>query len=458
MQILSDQQPQTVEGFSRSAAASPSELGKRAFDILASALGLLLVLPLGAVIGLLIKLADRGPIFFGQIRIGRFGKPFRIWKFRSMVVDADRKGLGITGEDDPRITRIGRFLRKTKLDELPQLWNVLVGEMSLVGPRPEVARYVERYTSEQRQILQYRPGITDLASLLFRNEEALLRGAEDVEQFYLRYCLPKKIELNQQYGQRATVLTDAWIILQTLVPYWIGVLVLYFFSLALSFLLAYQLKTDFKATRAEYQEFRRLLFIIVLPQLMLLVWHAQLRGLLSYFSVPEMKRTFGALAGALLLQAALCYSLQRRLVPSPSILLMDFILSFFMLCGLRMTLRFLREFSSHPRLDLRARPQRVALIGTGESAISLMLDLTRSGNPAPRVVAFFDDDPHTWNKRPHNIPVIGMPECLLNREWLEQIDEVIVALPADRNARITQISEMLKGLPLKVTIVSRWPG
>jgi lipopolysaccharide/colanic/teichoic acid biosynthesis glycosyltransferase len=447
-----------MEGLSPSRAVLLSELGKRAFDILASGLGLLLVLPLAAVIGLLIKLADRGPIFFGQIRIGRLGKPFRIWKFRSMVVDADRLGVSITGEDDPRITSIGRFLRKTKLDELPQLWNVLVGEMSLVGPRPEVARYVDRYTPEQRQILQYRPGITDLASLLFRNEEELLCGAQDVEEFYLRYCLPKKIELNQKYAQSATLLTDAWVILQTLVPYWIGVLLLYFFSLGLSFWLAYQLKADFKATRADYQEFRRLVLIIVLPQLMLLVWRAQLRGLLSYFSVPEMKRTLSALAGALVVQAVLCYSLQRQLVPSPSILLMDFVLSFFVLCGLRMTLRFVREFSSRPRFATVARPRRVALIGTGDIAISFLLDSMRSGNPARRVVAFFDDDPHTWNKRPHDIPVVGMPECLLNREWLEQIDEVVVTLPAHQDARIKQISEMLKGLPLKITLATRWPA
>jgi FlaA1/EpsC-like NDP-sugar epimerase len=330
--------------------------------------------------------------------------------------------------------------------------------MSLVGPRPEVLRYVDRYTPAQCQILQYRPGITDIASLLFRNEEELLRGAENLEQFYLRYCLPKKIELNQQYARRATLLTDGWVILQTVFPYWLGVLALYFFSLALSFWLAYELKADFKATRTEYQEFRRLLLFIVLPQLMLLVWGAQLRGLLSYFSVPEMKRTFSALAGAGVLQAAFCYSLPRRLVPSPSILLMDFILSLFILCAVRMALRFLREFSSRPHLAVRVPPQRVALIGTGHLATNLVLDLTRSENPARRVVAFFDDDPHTWNKRPHDIPVVGMPECLLNREWQERIDEVIVTLPAQKEERSKQINDMLKGLPLKVTIAPRWPA
>src|SRR5713226_9464813 len=137
-------------------------------------IGLALVAPLGLLLALLVKLADGGPIFYGQIRVGQFGKPFRIWKFRSMVINADKMGMAVTREKDPRITRIGRFLRKAKLDELPQLWNVLVGEMSFVGPRPEVPRYVALYTPQQREVLNSKHGITDLATMLFRNEETLL--------------------------------------------------------------------------------------------------------------------------------------------------------------------------------------------------------------------------------------------------------------------------------------------
>ena len=160
---------------------------KRLFDIVCASVGLLVLAPAGLLIVVLIKLSDGGAVFYGQTRIGRFGKPFRIWKFRSMVPHADKLGVPLTKEEDPRITWIGRFLRKTKLDELPQLWNVLVGDMSFVGPRPEVPRYVERYTPEQREILKYKPGITDVATLLFRNEEVLLRGTADVEGFYLQY-------------------------------------------------------------------------------------------------------------------------------------------------------------------------------------------------------------------------------------------------------------------------------
>ena len=420
--------------------------------------GLLILMPAGLVLGLLVKLADGGPIFYAQTRIGRFGRPFRIRKFRSMVVNADQMSAAVTKDEDPRITWIGRFLRKSKLDELPQLWNVLVGEMSFVGPRPEVPRYVERYTPEQREILNYKPGITDLATLRFRNEEALLRGAADVEGFYLRYCLPKKIELNRQYAERAGFFQDLWIILQTLCPYWVGVLVIYGLALAASFWLCYELRSDFQMAGREYDEFRRCLPWMVLPQLVLLFWRGQLRGLVSYFSIPEMRRTIAALGVALPLQVGLCHWFQGSGGPGRSLFLMDVILSFFVLCGVRMAFRLIRERSPNTKPKGAARVWRVAIIGTGELATNLALDLGRSHSPARQVVAFFDDDPRTWHKRPHDIPVFGMPECLLNPEWVKKIDEVIVALPEENSTRPREIGEMLKALRLRVTFASRWPA
>jgi len=189
---------------------------KRLYDFVLSCVGLLVLSPLLFLIGLAIKLSDGGPAFYRQRRIGRHGRPFFILKFRTMVMGAELAGPSLTRERDERITRVGRFLRKTKLDELPQLWNVVKGEMSLVGTRPEVPRYVEFYTPEQRAILSQTPGITDLASIHFRNEEALLEQAKDVEKFYIDYCLPRKLELNRRYAARASRLSDTWIILRTL--------------------------------------------------------------------------------------------------------------------------------------------------------------------------------------------------------------------------------------------------
>lgn len=192
---------------------------KRTYDVVFAALGLLILSPLVLLIAIVVKLSDGGPIFFLQRRIGQYGRPFWIWKFRTMVVDAEKHGLSVTRAGDHRVTPVGRVLRLTKLDELPQLWNVLRGEMSFVGPRPEVPRYVERYTPEQRRVLELKPGITDLASLEFRREEELLRNVADTEKFYIEQCLPKKIELNLVYNRHANLWHDTRIILRSLIPF-----------------------------------------------------------------------------------------------------------------------------------------------------------------------------------------------------------------------------------------------
>ena len=191
-------------------------MGKRAFDLFWSALGLAVLSPVLALVALAVKLEDGGPVFFRQLRIGRRGRPFRIWKFRTMVVDADRQGRAITVGRDPRITRVGHWLRDSKLDEIPQLLNVFSGEMSLVGPRPEVPRYVELYTEAQRAILALRPGITDLASIKYRNESDLLGAAENPDETYVQILLPDKIRINLAYASEAGLWSDFLVILATL--------------------------------------------------------------------------------------------------------------------------------------------------------------------------------------------------------------------------------------------------
>lgn len=192
---------------------------KRSFDIFFSVVGLLVLSPFLLLLGIAVKLDSRGPVLFRQRRIGKDGRPFDILKFRTMVVNAESLGLSVTRSGDRRITVIGRYLRKYKLDELPQLWNVLNSEMSFVGPRPEVPRYVERYTVEQKRVLTLKPGITDRATLEFRNEEALLATATDTEKFYLEYCVPRKIELNLAYAGGANLWEDTKVILRTLLPF-----------------------------------------------------------------------------------------------------------------------------------------------------------------------------------------------------------------------------------------------
>lgn len=188
---------------------------KRLFDIVLSGIGLAICLPFFIIIGALIKWNSNGPVFFRQERIGKNFRPFWIYKFRSMVQDAPQKGALISVEHDPRITRIGRMLRKTKIDELPQLINVLKGDMSLVGPRPEVPAYVQCFREDYEEILQVHPGITDLASLKYRDEAALLAKSLNPEQEYVEHILPDKIKLAKEYVKKSSFLFDLGLILRT---------------------------------------------------------------------------------------------------------------------------------------------------------------------------------------------------------------------------------------------------
>lgn len=189
---------------------------KRLFDLIAATSGLIVLSPVFLLGALCIKLGDGGPVFFRQERIGRGGVAFRIWKFRSMRTDAGSGGLQVTARGDPRITRVGRYLRASKIDELPQLLNVIRGEMSLVGPRPEVTRYVALYTPEQRRVLDLTPGITDPASVRFFDEESVLARYADPEQGYIAEVMPEKIRINLAYASTADVWSDIGVILRTL--------------------------------------------------------------------------------------------------------------------------------------------------------------------------------------------------------------------------------------------------
>ena len=189
---------------------------KRVFDIFFSLSSLFFLIIPFAIIAILIKSEDGGPVFYRGERVGLRGKPFRIYKFRTMVVNAEKIGPSSTSDDDPRITKIGRFLRKYKLDELPQLINVLKGEMSFVGPRPEVPSEVATYNEEERKILSVRPGITDWASLTYHNEGEILKGAEDPHQAYREKIRPGKIKLAMKYVDKQSFFIDLRIIMDTL--------------------------------------------------------------------------------------------------------------------------------------------------------------------------------------------------------------------------------------------------
>ena len=188
---------------------------KRLFDLLASAAGLLVLSPLFLLLALWVKSDSPGPVFYRQTRVGRGNRDFRLFKFRSMRVGADKKGLITVGGRDPRVTRSGYCIRKYKLDELPQLINVFLGDMSLVGPRPEVRKYVELYTPEQMRVLDVRPGITDPASIRYRNENELLAASDDPERFYRETIMQDKLRINLEYVAERSVVYDLKLIFKT---------------------------------------------------------------------------------------------------------------------------------------------------------------------------------------------------------------------------------------------------
>lgn len=189
---------------------------KRLFDIIASLVGIIILIPFFFVICIVMIVSCGLPIFYLQTRVGKNGKDFKLFKFRTMHLDADKKGLLTVGGRDPRVTKIGYYLRKYKLDELPQLFNVLLGTMSLVGPRPEVRKYVDLYTVEQQQVLLVKPGITDYASLEYINENELLAKSPNPEETYINQVMPAKLELNKKYIQQHSILIDFTIIIKTI--------------------------------------------------------------------------------------------------------------------------------------------------------------------------------------------------------------------------------------------------
>lgn len=188
---------------------------KRIFDIVASGIGLILLSPLFVILAIWIKCDSIGPVFYKQVRVGRNNMDFQLFKFRSMRVGSDKKGLITVGGHDPRITRSGYYIRKYKLDEFPQLINVFKGDMSLVGSRPEVRKYVDMYTEEQMHVLDVRPGITDLASIRYRNENELLERVNDPDKYYVEVIMPDKLRINLEYVARHSFTFDIRLIFQT---------------------------------------------------------------------------------------------------------------------------------------------------------------------------------------------------------------------------------------------------
>lgn len=421
---------------------------KRIFDLFWAVVGLLILWPVFLVIGLLIKCDDGGPVFFRQERIGYRGKPFRMWKFRTMVVDAPKLGIPLTVEKDQRITRLGHSLRRYKLDELPQLINVLKGELSLVGPRPEVARYVSLYTEEQRRVLELMPGITDPASMKYENENAILAKSAHPEDTYIQEIMPDKIRINLDYGINQSLLHDVLIITRTIFPFsrnkhfylmiaLDGLIVLF------SYITAYLLRFDMSIPGEEWVRINRTLPFVIPLKIVVFFLLGLYRGMWRYTSLLDFLNVFKAAIASSLLVVLLIVLGYRFEGFARSVYIIDCFLTFFFIGGVRGIIRIafaggLPTFWTFRQYRDPAA-KKLIIIGAGdagEKAIREILD-----NPGLKFdpVGFLDDDPSKQWKTIHGVPVVGIVNDA-DRIPIE-FDEILIAIPSAKGEQIRKIVE-----------------
>ncbi|NOZ69345.1 MAG: polysaccharide biosynthesis protein [Deferribacteres bacterium] len=440
---------------------------KRLFDITVSLTGLLLLSPLFLlIIAVLIRLDSKGPVFFIQKRMGRNLRPFNLYKFRSMRVDAPGDGPAITVAGDPRITGVGRYLRKTKLDELPQLINVLKGDMSLVGPRPEVEEYVRRFRKDYEDILRVRPGITDAASLAFRNEEEVLKDKENPEEYYVNILLPEKIRLAREYAAKASLVSDIRLIVMTVAgilypahfiektiafstPYRkFAVMGIQAVIFALSNYLAFSIRFDGN-TGPYIGLFFRFLPLLLLIRISIHFIFSMDRGLWKYVSLADViKLCFSITLGTGVFFVTVRYILGYTSYPL-SIYIIDWFLNVFLLCGIRMFRRLNDVYEK--KKSSSGTDRRIMVIGAGDAAEMFARHVEKSIYYGYKIIGFIDDDPAKKNLKIRDIPILGTRRELKNIPEFRQVEEFLIAIPSAPEAVIKEIVRDLRqyGLPIK---------
>jgi len=439
---------------------------KRLFDLICSLAGLIILSPLFLVIAFLIKIKSPGPIFFKQERIGKKFRPFKLYKFRTMVVDAPLKGPQITVGGDERTTPIGRFLRRFKLDELPQLFNVLQVDMSIVGPRPEVNKYVQMFRKDYEKILRVRPGITDIASLTFRNEESLLKDKDDPESHYRNFILPDKLKLSKEYVNKASIIFDVKLILVTLLMIFypgglierlVGLVTLERRAIVLSVevvsfgianYLAFFVRFDWNIPDGEIALFLKYLPVVILVRISLSLALSTYKGLWKYTGTRDVFKLAGTLAaGSFIILIAVRYIAGDTTYPK-SIYVMDWFFNMTLLMGMRFLCQFHNKVIS---TDLTCK-NRVIIIGAGNAAEMLIRDIHQNTTYPFHVVGLVDDNPCKKGLLIKGVPVLGTRHDLDEIVKKEEPEEFIVAIPSLSSDRLYEVLKHLRtyGLPIKV--------
>lgn len=464
---------------------------KRTFDVCMAALGLIFVAPLLAIIAVLIKLDSPGPVIFRQIRVGQAFRPFAMQKFRTMVVDASGTCLPLTIGQDPRITRVGRILRKFKLDELPQLLNVLVGDMSFVGPRPEVPRYVERLRSEFAEVLTVRPGLTDLASLRYIDEAALLAYSSNPEEEYQLKVLPEKLRLAKLYIRHMSLRLDLAIVIQTLLHIarlpvvvftlpelkaaveppvaspWTSlssfimrwrkpiIVVLDVVLIILANYFAFALRYDGSIPESEVQTFEQTVLALVAIRGVAFALFGLNEGLWRYTSIWDLQNIIGGvLTSTVVFYGWVHWVMDIHSYPR-SIFAIDAILLIGFLAGVRLSSRVLRD------KPIFQKKRKVLVVGAGDSGERVVREMKTRAVFNCQPIGFVDDNVRLLNQRIHGVRVLGTVQDLPKLVEGLKPEVVVVAVPnatpeflRDLIIKLEPYNVSIKTLPAKEELLA----
>ncbi len=393
-------------------------MAKRGVDILVSVVGLVLFAPVLILIALLIKLDSSGPVFFRQARVGRHGKSFRIFKYRTMVQGAYKMGSRLTTKRDPRVTRVGQILRWFKLDEVPQLINVLLGDMSLIGPRPEDPHFVAFYDPRQRRVLDVRPGMLGPSQILGRDEiESYPEGLKDTEQYYVDHILPEKLERDLEYVETASFAGDMSLLIRGVWATVVGAfktkflwrrryrVALFLLDAALivtSCYLAFMIRNDFTWPERS-QFFFYPLFITVAARLISLAYFGAYQGVLAYFGLWDMLALVKAIAASALVAGGLTFFIGLQSFPR-SVFIFDSVLVLLLLAGLRYVLRGVSRGRTRQKGTHR---EKALVVGAGMGGEQIVRALLADPACPYRPVGFIDESPERWGSMIHGIRILG---------------------------------------------------
>jgi FlaA1/EpsC-like NDP-sugar epimerase/lipopolysaccharide/colanic/teichoic acid biosynthesis glycosyltransferase len=438
---------------------------KRVLDFLFAAVGLIVLAPLFAVVAIAIRLDSKGPVFYRQRRMGRHLKPFHIMKFRTMVQNADQIGPGITVGQDQRITRVGHFLRHTKIDELPQLWNVFVGDMSLVGSRPELEQYVLMYAQDYRTILKARPGITDVASIVYRDESELLAQSKDPEETYVHVVLPDKIRMARQYTRDASLFHDFKLILATVVyltyPDQIFDRVLAALArrrvvitaivqaglFAAANVLAFLLRFDGTIPPTEMRLMLATLGLVVAVRMAWAHAFGLFRGIWRFTGVRDLESIVATTTLSTLSVLLAVWTIPPFYAYSRAVIVLDWLLCTCLLGGIRIARRFHETLKNEALLR-----KKVLVVGCGDSTEPVLRDIANNRFKDYRVIGLVNGDKSLKGMRIHNVPILGAREDLEAILQESDPDEVIIATssgPGDRREEIVD-SCRKSGKPFRI--------